>query len=222
LSRQRFLNMPVKARKRLLEVALKEFAERGFEEASLNEILAKVGISKGSYYCYCDDKEDLLATAIEDATDTLMGRLPLPDFDSLTAEEFWPAVERSVARWVEMFEAWAPLFQASLFLTETRRLSPRFAPVLAKARAFWTTLIEAGQRVGCVRADVDNDLLVRLVEANDQVLDTAFLATRRKLTRAAFEQHVRLVLDTFKRLLAVDPPASSPVRARAAPRARRG
>jgi AcrR family transcriptional regulator len=221
MPRQRFLNMPAKARNRLLELALKEFAERGIEQASLNDILASSGISKGSYYYYFDDKEDLYATAIENAVDSMLSRLPLPAFENLRAEEFWPEVERTVGQWIEMYDSWTPLFRASLYLNETRRRSPRFAPVLAKAHALWRTLIEAGQRLGCVRTDVPNELLVRLVEANDLALDTMFIAAHTRLTRASFERHVRLVIDTFKRLLVVESPSSWPPPKRST-RGRRG
>jgi hypothetical protein len=92
------------------------------------------------------------------------------------------------------------------YIGEERRRSPRFAPVLAKAHAFWRTIIEAGQRLGCIRTDIPNDLLVRLVEANDAVLDASFIALHAKVTRNAFDEHMRLVLDTMRRVLAVESP----------------
>jgi hypothetical protein len=51
-------------------------------------------------------------------------------------------------------------------------------------------------------------VLVRLLEANDAVLDSIFLATAAKVTPALVHEHVRLVLDTFRRLLAVSAPES--------------
>jgi AcrR family transcriptional regulator len=208
MPRQRFLNLPIDARSRLLDLAMKEFAERGFDDASLNEILSRAGISKGAYYYYFDDKEDLFATAVEGALDRMLARMPLPPFDDLTREEFWPAVERSVGQWALMYDSSKDLLKATLYVTEARRRSPRFAAILAKAHVLWRTLIEGGQRLGCVRTDIPNDHLIRLVEANDLVLDTIFLQEHAKLSRAAFQKHIRLVLDTFKRLLVVEPPSS--------------
>jgi AcrR family transcriptional regulator len=200
--------MPADARSRLLDLAIGEFAERGFEEASLNEILSRAGISKGAYYYYFDDKEDLFATALESALDAMLSRLPLPKFESLTPPEFWPAVERSVGQWAAMYDSSNDLFRATLHVNEARRRSPRFAAMLAKAQTLWRALVEAGQRLGCVRIDIPNDHLIRLIEANDLVLDTIFLSNRTKLTRVAFEKHIRLVFDTFKRLLVVEPPSA--------------
>lgn len=210
MPRQRFFNMPAKARARLLDLAVKEFAERGFEDASLNEILSRAGISKGAYYYYFDDKEDLFATAIESALDTMLSHLPMPAFDSLTPDEFWPAVQRSVGQWAEMYASSNDLFRVTLYVNETRRRSTRFASMLAKAHGLWRTLIEAGQRLGCVRTDIPTEHLVRLVEANDLVLDTILLSETPKPSRAAFEKHIHLVFDTFERLLVARRPSSRP------------
>jgi AcrR family transcriptional regulator len=196
--------MPAEARSRLLDLALEEFAERGFQEASLNEILSKVGISKGAYYYYFDDKEDLFATAIESAQDAMLLHLQLPAFEDMTPEGFWPAVERTVRQWAATFDSSSDLIRASLSVTEVRRRSPRFAAVLEKAHAVWKTVIEAGQRLRCVRTDIPNDHLIRLMEAVDLVLDTNFLGQHSKPSQAALEEHIGLVFDTFKRLIAVE------------------
>ena len=221
MPRQRFFNMPADARSRLLDLAIREFAERGFDKASLNEILSRAGISKGAYYYYFDDKEDLFATAIESALDALLGRLPIPAFETLTPAEFWPAVERCVEQWSAMYDDLSnDLLKVTLHVNEARRRSPRFATVMAKAQTVWRTLVEAGQRLGCVRTDIPNDHLIRLIEANDFVLDTMFLQRGTKLSRAAFQRHVRLVFDTMKRLLVVASPASWPVPRKTRPRRR--
>ncbi|HTP51599.1 MAG TPA: TetR/AcrR family transcriptional regulator [Anaeromyxobacteraceae bacterium] len=212
MPRQRFLNMPEAARSRLLGIALEEFARQGFEQASLNRILAAAGISKGACYYYFDDKEDLFATAIEGALDAALSRLRLPDFEGLTPDDFWPAVERCVGEWAETFESSGDLVKVTLLVDEARRRSPRFAGIVAKGHAFWRVLLEAGQRLGCVRTDIPNDLLLRLVEANDAALDGIFLAVHPEVTRAALESHIRLVFDTFRRLLAVAPGPRRPGR----------
>jgi AcrR family transcriptional regulator len=207
MPRERFLNLPLEDRSRLLGIAMKELAARGFDDASLNGILAEAGISKGAYYYYFEDKEDLFATAIEGALDEVLARLPLPAFERLTPEEFWPAVERAVGEWTTLFDSSRELVQATLRLKEAWRHSPRFAAVLAKGQLLWRTLIEAGQRLGCVRTDIPTEMLVRLVQANDHALDAMFSSASSELTRDAFQRHIALVFDTLKRLLAVEVPA---------------
>jgi len=201
----RFFNLAEDARRRLLDIATRHFAERGLEQTSLNEILAEAGVSKGAYYYYFDDKDDLFATTLESATDALLARLPMPPFDRLTQNDFWPTVERFVGLWAASFDTSSDLFRVAVQMTEAQRRSPRFAPVLAKGQAIFRSIIAPGQRLGCIRKDLSVDILVRLLEANDTVLDGIFLSKHTRVTRQSVASHTKLVFDTFKRLLIVVP-----------------
>jgi AcrR family transcriptional regulator len=212
MPRERFYNLAPEARARLLGTATHHFAKRGLQRASLNEILIEAGISKGAYYYYFDDKDDLFATALESAFDELYSQLNVPDFEGLSHDEFWPTVERFVAESASAFDMSSDLVQAALLLTDTQRKSARFAPILAKAQSVYRSLIEPGQRLGCIRKDLPVEALVRLLEANDAVLDSIFMASHRTMTKRALDRHVWLVFDTFKRLLATDPATLAPQR----------
>lgn len=217
MPRERFYNLASKTRTGLLETATRHFAKSGLERASLNAILAEAGLSKGSFYYYFDDKDDLFATALESSLDAAIARLPVPELGSIPAKDFWTTVERFVSKWAAAFDTESDLFKAALQLTDAQRKSPRFAPMLAKGQAIYRQLIEPGQHLGCIRSDLSIETLGRLLEANDAVLDSIFIATHDTVTRASLDAHVRLVFDTFKRLLAADPFGAAPKA-----RARRG
>lgn len=57
--KQGFLNLTAEEQNRIIDAALDEFAEKDFEAASLNNIIARASISKGSMYHYFANKEDL-------------------------------------------------------------------------------------------------------------------------------------------------------------------
>jgi len=54
-----FLNLSEKKRNLIEDKALNEFAEHGFNNASINRIVEKADIAKGSFYQYFEDKGDL-------------------------------------------------------------------------------------------------------------------------------------------------------------------
>ena len=64
MARPRFRNLDRETRHRILETAAVEFASRGFEGTSLNQLIDRLGISKGSFYYYFDDKADLFTTPL--------------------------------------------------------------------------------------------------------------------------------------------------------------
>lgn len=54
-----FLKLPDEKRERIVALAIEEFSERPYREASLSRIVARAGIAKGSIYQYFDNKLDL-------------------------------------------------------------------------------------------------------------------------------------------------------------------
>ncbi|MBO7452574.1 MAG: TetR/AcrR family transcriptional regulator [Clostridiales bacterium] len=54
-----FLDLDQKKQSRIIDVACKEFATYGYEQASTNRIVKECGISKGSLFKYFKCKEDL-------------------------------------------------------------------------------------------------------------------------------------------------------------------
>lgn len=61
-----FLRLPEEKRGRFLEAAWEEFTRVKFSEASINQIVRRAGIPRGSFYQYFTDKEALFAYLLED------------------------------------------------------------------------------------------------------------------------------------------------------------
>jgi AcrR family transcriptional regulator len=69
MPKQTFFNLPDKKRDHIINAAVDEFMNYGLENASTNRIVAKSGISKGSFYQYFEDKQDVfmyLVTMLEE------------------------------------------------------------------------------------------------------------------------------------------------------------
>ncbi|WP_246516541.1 TetR/AcrR family transcriptional regulator [Salicibibacter cibarius] len=56
---QTFKNLDKTKQKRILNAAMKEFAENGYEQASTNKIIQNAGIGKGTLFHYFNNKKDL-------------------------------------------------------------------------------------------------------------------------------------------------------------------
>ncbi|RMF47230.1 MAG: TetR/AcrR family transcriptional regulator [Anaerolineae bacterium] len=54
-----FFNLPEEKRQKVFDAAVAEFAAWPFSQASVNRIVERAGISKGSFYQYFSGKEDL-------------------------------------------------------------------------------------------------------------------------------------------------------------------
>ena len=59
MPKQTFFNLLDEKRSQIMDAAINEFAEYGLENSSTNRIVANRGISKGSFYQYFEDKQDV-------------------------------------------------------------------------------------------------------------------------------------------------------------------
>ena len=61
-----FLRLPEEKRRRFLDAAWEEFSGARFTDVSINQIVRRAGIPRGSFYQYFTDKEDLFAYLLEE------------------------------------------------------------------------------------------------------------------------------------------------------------
>ncbi len=59
MPKKMFFNISKEKQKKFLDTAMSEFTSKPFEQVSVNKIVKKAGISRGSFYTYFDDLESL-------------------------------------------------------------------------------------------------------------------------------------------------------------------
>lgn len=62
-------------KKRIISAAREEFIKHKFEDVSINAVVKKAKISRGGFYLYFADKEDLYYCLIDEATVILLNKL---------------------------------------------------------------------------------------------------------------------------------------------------
>jgi len=70
------------SRKDVIATARDLFTEKGFHRTSLDDIVMRLGLGKGTFYAFFDGKEDLLFAVIDQAIDELIDHM-----DNLVGEE---------------------------------------------------------------------------------------------------------------------------------------
>lgn len=76
-------------RNEILDVAERLFCEKGFDNASTNDILAEIGIARGTLYYHFKSKEDILDAMIERLTNQMVERAAV-----IALDESIPVLER--------------------------------------------------------------------------------------------------------------------------------
>lgn len=70
----RFYRLPGEKKQLIREAAVREFARVPFDKASINQIIQNAGISRGSFYTYFEDKQDLLEFIFSDGCEQMKER----------------------------------------------------------------------------------------------------------------------------------------------------
>lgn len=144
---------------RLLSVATRLFAERGFDRTSVQEIVEAAGVTKGAMYHYFDSKDDLLyeiyGRVLREQTEQL---------EKVAATEAPVRGRLASAASDVVVSSIANLDDTKIFLQSMHHLNPeKQRAVRAERRRYherFRALIEEGQRGGEFRADQPADLVV--------------------------------------------------------------
>jgi len=67
-----FYNLPAEKRRRITAAILTEFSESPDEKVSINRIIRRAGISRGSFYQYFEDKVDLIEVLMKSFVETVL------------------------------------------------------------------------------------------------------------------------------------------------------
>ncbi|MBU5316597.1 TetR/AcrR family transcriptional regulator [Clostridium bornimense] len=70
-----FFNLPKDKRNKIIKCAKKEFSKYNFYDASINRIIKEANISRGSFYQYFENKEDLFIYLLGEFRDRILSDL---------------------------------------------------------------------------------------------------------------------------------------------------
>ena len=203
MARPRFANLDLDTRYRILETAAEEFAARGFEGVSLNQLIDRLGMSKGSFYYYFDDKADLFTTVAD-----LAWAIVLPveqlDLETFNADTYWPSLEALMQEARSRIRAnpWLVGFTRLMYdPPEIAGVRESLAEKFDEARQWQAELIRRGQTLGAVRVDLPVELLQALLVGADEAGDRWFVSNWENLEEKEIERLFQEVFAIFKRML---------------------
>jgi AcrR family transcriptional regulator len=201
---RRFENLDDELKARLMEVAAEEFSLNGFKEASLNQIIERVGISKGSIYYYFEDKEDLYVATLHHALSEMEDEIrQIASMEP--GEDFWADVHEAVRRMTEL-SARNPrlisLFKAGLPILTSEQAQKRsdIGHIFEGMKAFLSRWMERGKQLGAVRDDLPEDLMGSLLFGVGECLDRWMLTHVEDFSDEAVSELPSLYADVFRRI----------------------
>ena len=159
-----FENISEEKRKTILDVAVNEFATKGFENANINTIAKKAQVSVGALYKYFDTKSDLFLTSVNygiSSLEEILCAINETDEDVIVKLEKLLheaiAFSRKNAVMIKLYNEFTTERNAKL----GKKLADRMETITANA---YKTAIIQGQISGEIRTDIDPGMAAFLLD----------------------------------------------------------
>jgi AcrR family transcriptional regulator len=198
----RITKHPDERRREILSAANELFQSIGYEDTSVNMIIEKVGIAKGTFYYYFQSKEDLIEAIVDIMLDELIARAEIIAKDKdLTAIH---KIEKIISR-KNPSNKKAQKIAKSFDAPSNRALNEkinvqiiiRFSPVLAK-------IVEQGKKERLFTVENTLETVQFLITASQFLFDDGLFhwnkkewITRRKVMQVAFEKMLGAKKNSF-------------------------
>lgn len=157
-------------RDRILEAATRCFAQRGFHEATIQDICDLAGLSKGGLYTYFRSKDEILGALIEHNLDDAMHWARTAAGQGGSAlERLGRVAETLIQNVIEAHgsKAYTPQLMLEVWAeaSKDQQLGDLLARGYEQWRMFITQLFREGIAAGEIRADIDPELLAAIFVA---------------------------------------------------------
>lgn len=165
--REVFRKLESDKQQRILDAAIEEFADQGYKQASVNRMVQKLGIAKGSIFQYFGTKEGLFGFIFDQAVELV--RRSLRRVKQETAEaDFFERIRRSLIQGVRFIDEHPRVYRIYLKMIFQEDF-PLRAQFLQKVHLFSAEylqpLVEAGMERGELRGDLDVKTTVFFLDA---------------------------------------------------------
>ena len=185
-------------RNEILDVAERLFCSRGYDQTSTNDILAEIGIARGTLYYHFSSKEDILYAMIDRILDEIVRRASqialdgsIPVLERMTQTILASNVDTKTGDMIleQMHKPQNALMHAKMQERLLKQLIPLF-----------TKLIEDGISQGLMQTDDPEDTIEMLLLYANTVFDDAIAYSEKEKKKKvlAFISNTELLLHMEK------------------------
>ncbi len=195
-------------KRQFIEAAFEEFAKYSYQEASLNRLVKKLGIAKGSVYQYFDDKKALYFYLKEYVI--AQKREFMQSAMTTTPNNFWDWLEALFHQGLA-FDAQYPVMNRFLYRYSQEKLIPEVAKDMVRydqeAVDFFSSIIKQQQEQGRLKKNLDATVMARLIIQISKTLLETLVPTEDdsnplgpviQASEAEYTQALRQLIDILK------------------------
>jgi AcrR family transcriptional regulator len=178
-----FCNLPEEKKKIIEETSISEFAAFGYDKASINRIVEKCKIAKGSFYQYFDDKKDLFLYLVKIISEEKIKYMS-PVLKNPDQYDFFTLIRELFVSGLKFAADNPELTLMGIWLLKSKG-HPIYKDImevgLQKAQDVYSDLLKHAIKKNEIRGDIDLDFISHMISSmNVNVMEYYFQNIKRK------------------------------------------
>lgn len=162
---------PAVRREQIVEAALEVFARKGIQGATVDDIGARAGVSKGLVYLYYKSKDALMESVLRRLFEMDLARSRALLMQPTSASARLMDYARSFAEGVPRYRAWLPLFhEYYALLGRNRKLRAITAAYYREQEGLLATLLRQGAQAAEMRCEDPETAAVTLLALQEGLI----------------------------------------------------
>lgn len=194
-----FFHLPEAKQAAICRVALEEFAAHPYAQVSINRIVARSGIAKGSFYQYFADKKDLLFYLLEQAAKAKMAYLA-PVIQNIENYDFFTLIRQLYIKGIEFAKEHREYTEIGKRILEDKN-TPIYHELIknniSQTNEFFENLLRKAINRNEIRADINIKLLAYLIAS----LNTTLIDYYHEYAYDDYGEQMMKIVDEFIKLL---------------------
>ncbi len=162
-----FNNLPLEKQETILRVVLEEFSLNGYRKTSINTIVARLGIAKGSIFQYFEDKEGLFLFILNRSLEKVKQYLRAVR-EETTDQDLFSRLEHTLRAGVGFLKTHPQVYRLYLrvmFESQVPYRQEILASIRGYSHEFLKDLIRTACERGELRDTIDTDVAAFILDA---------------------------------------------------------
>ncbi|MDI6453254.1 TetR/AcrR family transcriptional regulator [Peloplasma aerotolerans] len=197
-----FMNLPFEKQSLILDVAIKEFHDKGYDLASISSIVEKAQIAKGSFYQYFEGKDDLFKHIVVIINDkkTQFAHPVILTFDQLNFFDWFKKMLFATFEFLKSYPVLAKISVDFWKHSSTHTKERILGEEMNRTHEFLTVFIEKAVQKNELRNDISIEYLARYISSQLAFFNDYLLETYDDLTLVS-EKNLEKIITTFLSIL---------------------
>jgi TetR/AcrR family transcriptional regulator len=198
----KFLNIEKAKQDRIINAAIKEFAEKGYDRASTNEIVKEAGISKGLLFHYFQNKKQLFLFIFDYCYELVIDEF----YKKINFQEtdFFMRMRQAVMVKMEMLTTYPDIFKfiQEVFMEDSAEIKVEFDKKKAELTHINIEKAYEGIDYSKFRDDVDLTKIIKIISWTfEKMSDEAFAKAKLSPTHEIDYQTIQTEAEEYFQIL---------------------